>query len=362
MSIPQKIIVSVSSDLSTDQRVQKVCTSLANHGFDVQLLGRKLTNSSTFSSNLYKAKRFTLWFNRGFLFYANLNVALFFKLLFSKFDVLYANDLDTLTANFLVSKITGKPLIYDSHEYFTEVPELVSRPSVQRIWVRIEKTILPKLKNCITVTEQIANVYKEKYQADFAIMRNFPVLQKNGSIEKENYILYQGALNIGRGLEELIAAMPFVNAKLWIAGAGDVEQKLKQVAGKLSLSEKVIFLGRLDPKVLKEYTEKAKLGISIEHKMGLNYTYALPNKIFDYIHCQTPVLYADLVEVKRVLNGVEIGQELKSYDLEILANQINEMLTSPNYIEWHKNCEVLRKELNWQEEEKVLLKMIQNLE
>ena len=160
MSIPQKIIVSVSSDLSTDQRVQKVCTSLANHGFDVQLLGRKLTNSSTFSSNLYKAKRFTLWFNRGFLFYANLNVALFFKLLFSKFDVLYANDLDTLTANFLVSKITGKPLIYDSHEYFTEVPELVSRPSVQRIWVRIEKTILPKLKNCITVTEQIANVYK----------------------------------------------------------------------------------------------------------------------------------------------------------------------------------------------------------
>lgn len=354
-------MVSVSSDLSTDQRVQKVCTSLANHGFEVQLLGRKLTSSSTFSSNLYKSKRFALWFNKGFLFYANLNVVLFFKLLFSKFDVLYANDLDTLAANFLVSKIKGKPLIYDSHEYFTEVPELVNRPSVQRIWERIEEAILPKLKNCITVTQQIAKAYKEKYQTDFAIMRNFPLKQDMELGEKENYILYQGALNVGRGLEELISAMPKINAKLWIAGAGDIEQQLRQKVNELNLSAKVEFLGRLSPAVLKKYTLKAKLGVSMEHKMGLNYTYALPNKIFDYIHCQTPVLYADLVEVKRVLNGVEIGEELKSYDSEVLANQINEMLTSPNYKEWQQNCELLTDQLNWQEEEKVLLKMIQNL-
>lgn len=354
-------MVSVSSDLSTDQRVQKVCSSLANHGFDVQLLGRKLTNSSTFSSTLYQSKRFTLWFNKGFLFYANLNVALFFKLLFSKFDLLYANDLDTLAANFLVSKIKGKPLIYDSHEYFTEVPELVSRPSVQRIWEQIEEAILPKLKNCITVTEQIAKAYKEKYQADFAIMRNFPLKQDMELVEKENYILYQGALNVGRGLEELISAMPKVNAKLWIAGAGDIEQQLRQKVNDSNLSVKVEFLGRLSPVVLKKYTLKAKLGVSMEHKVGLNYTYALPNKIFDYMHCQTPVLYADLVEVKRVLNGVEIGEELKSYDSEVLANQINEMLTSPNYKEWQQNCKLLTERLNWQEEEKVLLKMIQNL-
>ncbi len=155
MSYKKKIVVSVSSDLSADQRVQKVCDTLVRNNFEVLLLGRKLSNSTRFSSNDYVAKRFKLWFNKGALFYANLNICLFFTLLFAKLDVLYVNDLDTLLANYLVSKIKGVPIIYDSHEYFTEVPELVKRPSVHRVWERIEGFIVPRLTYCITVTPQI---------------------------------------------------------------------------------------------------------------------------------------------------------------------------------------------------------------
>jgi len=362
VSHKKKIVVSVSSDLSTDQRVQKVCNTLATNNFEVLVLGRQLPHSPKFGSLNYSHKRFRLWFNKGALFYANLNVCLFFTLLFSKSNILYANDLDTLLANYLVSKLRSKPLVYDSHEYFTQVPELVNRPSVQRIWERIEKAILPKLKHCITVTEQIAKVYKKKYNTHFAVMRNFPLLQDQQLEEKENFIVYQGALNVGRGLEELIAAMPFVNAKLWIAGAGDIEDQLRQKVQDSNLSDKVIFLGRLDPIELRGYTQKAKLGMSIEHKMGLNYTYALPNKIFDYIHCETPVLYADLIEVKKVLHGAAIGEELESYESKVLAQQINHMLESANYKGWQQNCLKLRKELNWQQEEKVLFKMMDQLE
>ena len=326
MSSPKKIILSVSSDLSTDQRVQKVCNSLASYGLEVEVFGRRLPSSLKFHTEKYNSKRFKLWFNKGILFYANLNIRLFVKLLFTKVEVLYANDLDTLLANYLVSKIRNKPLIYDSHEYFTEVPELAQRPSVQRIWVRIEEAILPKLTNCITVTEKIAEVYNQKYGAHFAIIRNFPLLQELELVEEENFIIYQGALNVGRGLEELIAAMPHVECNLWIAGEGDIENQLRQMVQDSNLSDKVIFLGRLTPDELKRYTLKAKLGVSIEHKMGLNYTYALPNKIFDYIHCQTPVLYADLVEVKKVLSEVAIGEELEGYQPEILATQINRIL------------------------------------
>ena len=359
MSVSQKIMVSVSSDLTTDQRVQKVCASLANHGFEVQVLGRELPDSSTFSNELYKSKRFKLWFKKGFLFYVNLNVALFIKLIFSKLDVLYANDLDTLPANYLVSNIKGVPLIYDSHEYFTEVPELVNRPSVRRVWQKIEKAILPNLKNCITVTTLIAETYNKSYGLDFRVMRNFPNRIEHQIPAKENYILYQGALNVGRGLEELIAAMPEVNADLWIAGGGDIEEELKVLVHELGLQNKIQFLGRLDPEELRKYTLRAKIGVSLEHKMGLNYTFALPNKIFDYLHCQTPVLYADLVEVKKLFGEVKVGQELIGYAPQTMGHQINAMLVSEDYREWQSNCERLSKKFTWQEEEKVLITMLQ---
>jgi glycosyltransferase involved in cell wall biosynthesis len=361
VSYKKKIVVSVSSDLSADQRVQKVCDTLVRNNFEVLLLGRKLSNSTRFSSNDYVAKRFKLWFNKGALFYANLNICLFFTLLFSKLDVLYVNDLDTLLANYLVSKIKGVPIIYDSHEYFTEVPELVKRPSVQRVWERIEGFIVPRLTYCITVTPQISKIYSDKYGVSFKVMRNFPMYAEQQIPEKENVILYQGALNIGRGLEELIAAMPQVNAELWIAGSGDIEQKLKSTVKNLALESRVLFLGRLAPAELREYTLRAKLGVSLEHKMGLNYTFALPNKIFDYLHCETPILYADLIEVKRVLDSVEVGQELKSHAFTLLANQLNEMLVSKNYELWQQNCKKLSVQLNWQKEEKVLTRILQEI-
>lgn len=362
MSVKKKAIVSVSSDLSTDQRVQKVCNTLVNNGFNVKLIGRQLQSSSPFTSKAYSVKRFSLWFNKGFLFYANLNLRLFISLLFSKASIFYANDLDTLPSNYLASRLRSKPLIYDSHEYFTEVPELINRPRVQNIWRRIERHIIPRLKYCITVTNKIAEEYNDQYGVDFKVMRNFPVLRDLQLDEKENYILYQGALNIGRGLEELIRAMQQVESTLWIAGTGDIHRQLQQLVEQLNLTKKVIFLGRLLPDELRKYTLKAKLGVSIEHKTGLNYTYALPNKIFDYIHAQTPVLYSELVEVKKVLNGTEIGQELKSYEPDELSTQLNQMLQSEYYDNWQKSCIKLKEQLNWQEEEKVLLSIVDSLE
>ena len=361
MNKQKKVIVSVSTDLATDQRVQKISATLSENGYQVLLLGRKLKNSPSYTPEGFKAKRYNLWFNNGVLFYANLNIHLFLKLLFSKYDILYANDLDVLTANYLAAKFRKKQLVYDSHEYFTEVPELVNRKKVQNFWKGIEKRIIPKLQHCITVTEKIASIYNDLYGTSFKVLRNFPLRYDGEPVVKENAIIYQGAVNIGRGLEEIIAAMPFINSTLWIAGSGDIVEKLKTHVIQLGVKDKVVFLGRLETEELRKYTQKAKLGLSIEKKLGLNYTYALPNKVFDYIQAITPVVYSDLQEVKVVLKNYEVGEELKSYEPETMAEQINRMLLSDEYGKWQSECKKAANEFNWEKEERVLLSIFEAL-
>jgi glycosyltransferase involved in cell wall biosynthesis len=285
-------------------------------------------------------------------------------LLFSRFDLLLANDLDTLTANFLVSKIKNKPLVYDSHEYYTEVPELINRPRIQSLWESLERVMVPKLKYAYTVCNSIANIYKEKYGVDFKVVRNVPIknlvpfeMKKGNNADK--IVLYQGAVNIGRGLKQAILAMQFLDhMKLVIAGDGDIKNVLENLVEGNNLQEKVEFAGRLPIDELAELTARADLGLSIEEDLGLNYRFALPNKLFDYIQANVPVLITDLPEMVAVVKKYQIGEITTSLKPEDLAQKIQYSLTDSVKIKiWKENLKVAAKELVWEKEEEVLIEI-----
>ena len=129
-----RVIVSVINDLVTDQRVNKVCQTVSSMNCDVMLVGRKLRDSPEMDKREYQVHRMKLLFEKGPFFYAEFNIRLFFFLLVNRADMLISNDLDTLLPNYLISRLKTTPLVYDSHEYFTEVPELVNRKIVQSVW------------------------------------------------------------------------------------------------------------------------------------------------------------------------------------------------------------------------------------
>ena len=301
-----------------------------------------------------------LFFTKGACFYAEYNFRLFLLLLFRKTDVLLANDLDALTANYLASKIKRIELVYDSHEYFTEVPELIGRPRVKRIWEWLEKKMVPNLKHCYTVCNSIATVYNKKYGTSFQVVRNIPVSKITTPIEeKENQqkiILYQGAVNIGRGLEQAIKAMHFIEgAQLVIAGDGDIKEQLEELVRTEKLENKVRFTGRLSIEELAKLTPTADLGLSIEEDLGLNYRFALPNKLFDYIRAGVPVLASNLPEMKAIVEKYEIGAISNSHDPKKLAESINEVLNnSEKRKTWKANLVRASKELTWENEEEIL--------
>ena len=159
----------VSSDLITDQRVLKVAGSCHRHGYEVHLAGRMLPFSAPINQP-YDCIRKSLKFNNSFLFYAELNIRLFFFLLFCKADILLANDTDTLTANFLASKLRKKKLVFDAHELFPEVPELTNRPNVKKVWTKIEDFFFPHLQHSYTVCNSIAAYYNHKYNINMKVV------------------------------------------------------------------------------------------------------------------------------------------------------------------------------------------------
>ncbi len=369
----KKIIVSVINDLSTDQRVHRHCETLVQSGFEVLLVGRKIPQSLPLTARNYATKRMRLLFRKGALFYAEYNIRLFFFLLFHRFDGFVSNDLDTLLSNFLVSKIKQKPLLYDSHEYFTEVPEIQSKPIVKKIWLTIEKFIFPKLNYVITVNESIANVYRSQYGNKITVVRNVP-FKKNiphvtraelGLPEDKKIMILQGAgINKDRGAEELLEAIYFMhsaNEILLIIGGGDVIETLKIMIWRHGLSEKVFIKEKMPIEELIKYASVCDLGISLDKDTNLNYRYSLPNKLFDYIQCGIPVFSSNLIELKKVIEEYKVGFIASNHEPNYLATRLTEILADEETLNQYKeNARKAAEELCWEKEKIKFEQMVAN--
>lgn len=366
MSKNKRIIVSVTNDLYTDQRVHKVCTFLLKQGYDVLLVGRLRKSSIPLPPRAYKTKRMRLLFDKGALFYAEYNFRLFLFLLFRRSDILLANDLDTLLANYTASKF--KPtteLVYDSHEYFTEVPELQGRKA-KKIWEGIEAWIFPKLRKIYTVNKSIADLYAKKYNKDIKIVRNISPLWQPIELKSREelglpndvpIIIIQGAgINVDRGAEEAVEAMKNVNnAVLIIVGDGDVVPELKIRVQKNNLTEKVLFFGKQSYDVMMNYTHHACIGLTLDKDTNLNYKYSLPNKLFDYIHTSTAIVCTDLVEIRRIVDKYQVGEVIDDFNATNLASCLNNLLNDPERLKLYiSNCEIAAQVENWEKETEVL--------
>ncbi len=369
----QKVIVSVINDLVTDQRVARTCSVLQEMNYEVLLVGREQKRSQPLQKREYECKRMKLLFEQGPQFYLFFNIRLFFVLLFNKADVLFANDLDTLLPNYLVSKLKGIKLVYDSHEIFCEVPELQANPSKKRIWEKLEDWIVPKLKYCITVNQSIAKYFTDKYKTPFIFVRNIPNYPKienlktrsdlNLPIGKKIVILQGAGINVQRGAEELVEAFKYLdeNYLLLIIGSGDVIGQLKENAMQLNLKDKIRFIGKMPASELRHYTSNANLGVTIDKDTNMNYHFSLPNKVFDYMHAGIPVLATRLPEIENVVSGNNIGVFIDNHDPKHIAEKIDSFLKSDQYFICKSNTHIAAAQFNWPTEKQKLINLLHEL-
>jgi glycosyltransferase involved in cell wall biosynthesis len=363
-SHPDKIRVafSVTNCICHDQRVLKMAGLVESLGCNIIIIGRNIGECCNNESVPYTAKRFRMIFKKGFLFYMFFNIRLFIFLLFNKYDLLVSNDLDTLLPCFLISKLKKLPLVYDSHEYFTGVPEIQNRPFVRWVWKSIERSVFPYLKYVMTVSDSIAVQYEHEYGLRPVTVRNCsmrtgnisPFTHEELGINPANLLLIlQGTgINIDRGGEELIEAVDLTeNVSLLIVGTGDQLDYLTRKVTALQLNERIRFIPKCPWLTLMRYTRSADAGLSLDKNSNLNYKFSLPNKLFDYISAGIPVIASDLTEISGILSQYNCGVVIPEVTPEEISRAIIALRDNRGFLsEMKRNSTIASESLNWETE------------
>lgn len=359
----KRLYFTVTNDLTYDQRMHRICGSLAAAGYEVVLTGRKRKQSLPLDEKTFRQHRISCWFDRGKFFYTEYNIRLFFFLLFKKMDGLCAIDLDTILPCLWISRWKKIPRVYDAHELFSELKEVITRPGIQAFWLGVEKKAVPKYQWGYTVSESIAAEFYRRYNVEYKTIRNVPVLQPLSiPVTGEKFIVYQGAVNEARGFEYLIPAMKEVNARLVICGDGNYMKQLKLLISDHGLEKKVELKGMLSPDELRRIAGQAYIGVAVPEKEGLNQYLALPNKFFDYVHAGLPQVTVDYPEYRKMNKKWEVAVLISDLAPKRIAAALNNLLDDAVlHQRLRENCLKARESLNWQEEEKKLIEFYKTL-
>ena len=359
----QRIILAVINDINYDQRMIRICNSLANAGYDVILVGREHKLSKPLSTRAFGQKRLYVPVGEGKLMYFLYWTRLFFYLLFKKADAICATDLDTILPVYFASKIKGIKRTYDAHELFPEMQEVVTRPTQKKIWDWIEQFSVPRFRYGYTIGECYAEVFRNKYNANYAIVRNATILTPISVPEKPNkYILYQGAVNVGRCFEYLIPAMQDVDIPLIICGAGNFFDEAVALTKQYNLEDKISFKGYLPPEQLKDYTLKAWVGITLFEAIGPSNRLSMANRFFDYMHNGVPQLCMAYPEYEKVNGQFEIAALIDEPTINNITAALKQLISDEEYHgRLQRNALEAKKVYCWQEEEKRLLNVYDEL-
>lgn len=359
----KKIICTVTNDLVYDQRMIRICTSLAGAGYAVLLVGRCYRHSPSLLQQPFEQHRIHCLFQKGKLFYIEYNLRLFLWLLFQKAQLLCAIDLDTILPVLFASKIKGSHRVYDAHELFCEMKEVVSRPAVYHFWKKVERLAVPQFRAGYTVNEPIRDILAKDYGVNYEVVRNMPLLKKTiAGTSSQPFILYQGAVNEGRSFETLIPAFQWIDLPLHIYGDGNFLAQAKALVHQLGLANKVLFKGKLAPEQLRVISPQASLGITLFENRGLSNYYSLANRFFDYIHAGLPQLCVDYPVYRDINNQIEVAHLISDLSAENIAHSINGLLADgPKLQTLRSNCLEARQQFNWQAEEKRLIHFYNNL-
>jgi glycosyltransferase involved in cell wall biosynthesis len=359
-----------------ERRIINQAESARKAGFQVQVISLGVTGHQPLNEDLsFSVRRLSTPFHKGgMLKFIHFNWKTFWLLLFQGIDIIHCHDLWVMPAAWLLRLLKKSRLIYDAHEYYAGLEIFNRNKHRKKIWMAIEYLSIPAVDLLVTVSEPLANLYRQKYPNLQAVevIRNLPKSETSkGPAQAVTFpdalhpvVLYQGHFRPGRGLVNLLRAMPLIeNVHLVLIGGGELENELRQLVEDHDLRDRVTFLGYLPIKDLIKTSAQADLGIVLFEPTSLNYTYALPNKFFEYLMAGIPVLASNIDTLKSYIDEYQIGMTVDPSDSRAIAEQVRVMLSDSKKLDfWRKNAQKAAKILNWNNESVKMNLLYENIQ
>ena len=381
----EKILVITTTNFRNESRVLKECISLKKDGNNVTIVALHEEPLKEFekvgTTQVHRIKLKSRSWPKHLLFQLLKYIEFIYKVvkLYAKNKhVVHCHDFSSLPIGMVIKKMYNKniKIVYDAHEYETEINGLKGgRKKLTKI---VEKKLIKYVDKVITVSDSIANEYVRLYAIDKpAVVLNTPpfvifinktdVFRNTFNIANEQIIfLYQGGLDHDRGIEIILDAFIKLSNKthplngkaaMVFMGYGPLEDLVYKAAHKY---DNIYFHPAVPPDVLLNYTGSADFGILFYENTCLNHYYCSPNKIFEYVMAELPVIVSDLYEMKRFVSQNKIGCVSKENTSDGLITAIGEVMNM-NYQELKNNVKNLKTVYNWEEQEKILLNIYKEL-
>lgn len=361
----RKIVMAVTNDLVTDRRVDRHCRELTAAGYEVLLIGRLLPHSKEVERP-YRTERMELRHLRGPKFYAEFNQRVARRIVEEKPDLVWANDSDTLPGCWWAAHRLRCRLVMDAHELFPELPEVIGRPVVRLAWRLINKCLMPRCSALITVCQSFADYYRGHNGVEMTVVRNVQPtdasLQPKAETPEHPVLLYQGAVNVGRGVDWAIDAMEFLpDCRLSIAGGGDLIEEMRRYAGSKPWADHIDFLGLLPHEELDRLTPSADVGLLMLEEMGLSYHLTLPNRVGDFVAAGVPVVASDMPETARVVKQYGVGELMDAPGPRALADATQRLLERWRTLDAAQRKALFvpaREDMDWKKEKEKLIECV----
>jgi glycosyltransferase involved in cell wall biosynthesis len=256
--------------------------------------------------------------------------------------LVHANDLNVLLAGYLLARAWRAPLIYDSHELWTQLDEEWS-PLLRALLALLEGPLLRRADAVVTVNTPIAEELARTYHAPLPlVVMNCPELPEESNIQAPAdaaqaaqpgmplAVIYQGMLNYqGRGLEGLIDAATQVSGiTLALRGPGALRDALQQ-----RIADRGATNVRLLPPVPMADLVRALAGYDVGVVSYLpqskNFLFSSPNKLFEYMMAGLAVVCSDLPVLREVVSTADCGILYPPGDVKALAEALHALACDP---------------------------------
>jgi glycosyltransferase involved in cell wall biosynthesis len=285
------------------------------------------------------------------------------------YHFVHCNDLETLPIGCLRKKVEKKiKIIYDAHEF--EIYRTTAQSS-KKVWLNkfIEKKLIKCADTVITVSDSIADAYKEMYPIKRPeIIYNCPFKsrapnpKKNLFREKFNIrsdqriFLYQGALTTGRGINQILETFKTLESDQYVVifmGYGVYKNKIIEVSNSCNT---VFFQKAVPIHEINDYSNSADWGLLTIENVSISYNFSLPNKLFEYAMAEIPIIAFPTIEIKNKITQYKIGFVTEDESSEALMKAI-EFTDSIDRAIYIKGFTKMKDEFNWENQEKKLLKI-----